>query len=105
MPRLNIDKLPSANEPIVFRLNDKEYVAKEVDDALMNEVLAIGDNSDDSGDSVSAVHMKQLAILTGAPESEFSGVTLRKTSAALSFIMQSVVDAGKRDEARKKLRR
>jgi len=101
---LNIDELPEVTEPVSFTLNGMKFEVKDFSSAMIDRVGEI--ERDLAGQSIEKIHAAQLAALTGQPTESFVGLgDVRKTAAALQFVMGAITEAGEAAAARKKSRR
>lgn len=106
MGHMNIDELKAANEVVTFTLGGKVYTVTDYSREMYGRVLAIEEEGQANSLNPGAIHAKQLAMLTGQTEEEFLAVNdLRKTAAAVGFVMSAIVDSADAAVNRKKPRR
>lgn len=106
MPRFNADA-PSLFDPIEIVIEGKIYKVKKVTPKTMKTIAKLFKRAEvadkDNLELVFSLSAKQLHLYLGVPESEFDDVGLRKLSAAIRFITETVTSQsqGKDEEAKK----
>jgi len=83
------DSAKGLHDPITFRVNGKTYEVRELTDELMEAVQEVA--SEDTS-KLNAVLTRQLAVFTGAEESEFLEVPIRTKTAILNHITEATTD-------------
>lgn len=91
MPKFNIDEDKSLNEPIEFVLDGKTY---RIDSLKPDHVRRIQSEMQTANEltDVGAVNARHLALLTGAAAEEFADADVRKSTAAIAFVMACVTE-------------
>lgn len=112
MPHFDSDKDARLHQKITFRYNEEDYQVIPVTEAILDELMDLGDRiidaekEDDDGDLKSFEFIvKQLALLTGAEEAKFKGGELRILSALTDFVQSEIFSTKAGRAARKKRRR
>jgi len=81
----DIDKMPGVIEDITITMNSKTYTVVALTDKVVDVLAAT-----DGDKATSAMMNKTLALLLGAPESDFVGLDVRTKSKAMELITDAI---------------
>lgn len=87
MPKFNADK--KVYEPIELVLEGKTYSVTSVDQSIFDKINEVSKES--KGKEDVGVLSRQLGAVLGVKASEFKNVDLRKMSAAIKFLTDTIV--------------
>jgi hypothetical protein len=80
--------VPCLQEPLKFRLNGNEYEVGAVRPEVMDEVIALGGNREETDERrLADVLPQQLALLTGREPEEFADADLRQLVSVVQWLI------------------
>lgn len=91
MPKFNADELNY--EPIEIVLNEKTYLVTEVKQDMFDRIKEASKRAQasiDAGDEDINIIYEQLGIILNVDPAEFKGTDLRKASATVRFLTETI---------------